>query len=294
MGSLYDAKALRGACEIAGGGEPPAASGRRARCKCPEGPGGLKPNIFPRRRKAKGIVVEVFAGSCAFGKAAARKGYEAWCFDIAFGHDLLSTQVFYWVASVLGLDAVIAELIATPCSSFSRARRGVPAPPLRDDKFVLGLPALKPGDQEKVKTGSILCERSAALARKAKRLGELVVLENLQTSWLWKTSWMCNLQSRDKFQRDSLHQCRFGAASMKPTSFLNWAPSEKLFLPTGRCGRNDGICRRTNKRHAALSGFCAGGWQTSEAAKYPKQLCDRLVQWIDEFYLERRGARQIG
>ena len=252
------------------------------------------PKVFyPCRRKAKGIIVEVFAGSCAFGKAAARKGYEAWCFDIAFGHDLLSTQVFNWVASVLELDEVIAELIATPCQSFSRARRGGTAPPLRDDHFILGLPALKPGDQEKVKVGNILCERSAALARKAKRLGKLVALENPQTSWLWKTNWMCNLQSRDKFRRDSLHQCRFGAPSMKPTSFLNWAPSEKLVFPTGRCGRNDGICGRTNKRHAALSGFCAGGWKTSDAAKYPKLLCDTLVKWIDGFYLEKRGAKRL-
>ncbi len=74
--------------------------------------------------------------------------------------------------------------LGTPCSSFSRARRGTP-PPLRDALRIMGLDGLSIKDQERVKIGNALMTFSFGVLMLCHRLLIPATLENPATSMIW-------------------------------------------------------------------------------------------------------------
>ena len=91
------------------------------------------------------------------------KGVTVLCLDLLLGHNLLDSDLCGWIESLIETRGVDAWLLSPPCRTTSACRHrddGGPVP-LRgcgDHRF--GLPGLKPSDQEKTDSDSILWLKS--------------------------------------------------------------------------------------------------------------------------------------
>jgi len=166
----------------------------------------------------------------------------------------------------------------TPCSSFSRARRGKPGSPggpLRTSAHVMGLPNLPEKDATKVAIGNKLLARTIQLIKTCEKLQIPISVENPRTSWLWRTPAMRRLLSRAHVVHTVF--CAFGTSWQKATTFACWG-SSALELLRAKCGGVPGICEHTGRPHRVLEGTAPGGrcW-TLVAQPYPVPLVNSMV-----------------
>ena len=137
----------------------------------------LKPSDLP-------VFLDLFSGKGGLARAIADWGGCALQWDIKHGeeYDLTSNEnvekICHWIRSkkVWGIH------IAMLCKSWSRARRGGLAPPLRSDDRPWGLPFLNPVDRAKVVMGNHLLKNSLQIMRVASTKGLPGGFENPQTS----------------------------------------------------------------------------------------------------------------
>ena len=134
------------------------------------------------------VFLEDFSGSGHLAKAVHALGYVVLCWDISMGasYDLTNKcnrqLIQGWVLS----GQVWGVHMGTPCSSFSRARRGKP-PPLRDRLHIMGLPNLSDKDQVRVQIVNLLMRFSFKLLLTCRQQGIPATIENPATSMLWWT-----------------------------------------------------------------------------------------------------------
>ena len=179
--------------------------------------------------------------------------------------------------------------LGTPCSSFSRARRGVPGSPggpLRTKQFPSGLPGLPHDDDHKVNVGNTLASFSAEVVKTCLKQGTLCSLENPRFSFLWDFP---DIENICRYGEAALFDfCCFGTAWKKPTKFMFWnsfgTSSINRLCQTSLEGGHK-ICSRTGRRHQILEGKAPGGksW-TCVAEPYPHRLVKHLCNHINEMY----------
>ena len=176
--------------------------------------------------------------------------------------------------------------IATPCSSFSTARRGHPGSPggpLRSNEHPLGLPQLQGIDRDKVRIGNVFLRATVRIVKTCIRHGVRAVIENPLCSWLWKCPSLAHLVKRAEIVNFDF--CRYGTRWLKPTRLAVWNTS--CLDPLGkRCGFQTNKhfhCSSTGKRHHRLEGKASNNipW-TQIAQPYPTQLVKEYAELVTD------------
>ena len=179
---------------------------------------------------------------------------------------------------------VKAVWLGTPCSTFSRARRGPrnrpgPPPPLRSTALPWGLDDLAHAEQQVVDISNKLVRFTLTVIRTCIKLRIGVAVENPMSSILWQIPELQALLSQHG-QNSVTDFCGWGERWRKSTRIFSW--NLDLTECMRRCtGRS--ICSFSNKEHICLSGTDASGvWWTKRAEAYPLRWCSKLSQSIDK------------
>ena len=237
------------------------------------------------------FVVEVFAGSGRFSRAASRRGHLAVLIDSRFGedHDIRLRRVRGTILHWISAGVVLYMALALPCASWTRARnRGGGPQRLRTRDELMGVSELRnEAERWKIELGNLCMAFGVHAARLLHRQRCGFFIENPWTSWLWQVEPMQRLARAAGIRLVRADFCQFGTPWRKATGFLTNGPVQ--FLDRRCCGPR-GICSRTGRPHQLLQGTDAHGrFITSLAEPYPRPLCSSLVQML-EAYQRHAGA----
>ena len=219
------------------------------------------------------------------------RGYDVIEIDRRYGFDLLKSNGRNLLLQFLRDGYVSVVHVATPCSSFSRAReRGGGPSALRSDDFPKGVPGLTAADQTKVEEGNKLANLSAEILNICYRNGIPCSLENPATSRIWKLTCFSRLLKRKHMRSINLDFCAYGTPWRKRTKLMfAWVDLRVL---AHICTSKHGICDFTHKKHQVLEGKKPGTsicW-TAIAEPYPRSLC---TAW-SKCFLNQRVSRALG
>ena len=237
------------------------------------------------------LFVEVFAGTSRLAHTVAQAGVPAVSYEISRNNleDVTSPACLAFLLKSSQSRRLACVWLATPCSSFSQARRGqggkMPGA-LRTREQVLGLPGLSDRDQERVRLGNRLARWTCRFIKACLQSGIPVILENPAGSLLWHFP---GFQRLAKQGRSIIYDnCQYGEVWRKRTRLVGWnVDLDSLSL---RCKQkfaiqNDGqrkaVCSRTGAPHSVLSGPRAGAeWCTALASAYPWPLCVKVSELV--------------
>lgn len=232
-----------------------------------------------RHRKAQ-LFLELFASS---GQVAAQwraAGYGAMAFEINLGDhfDVTRPSTMRLIKGWLRSHCVSGMWLGTPCTTWSRARRGPVGShwaPLRSSEHPEGLEGLSDRDQAKVRLGNRTARASAELIQLCVALKIPVALENPQTSLLWSYPPIARLMLHACASVIDADMCAFGARWRKATKVATWHCQRVLAPP--RCRGHGGVCGFSARPHVILSGRdpVSGCLWTRRAQCYPK----RFASW---------------
>ncbi len=224
------------------------------------------------------IVVELFAGSCRWSKAAALAGEWVLSVDLRFGdhHDLSKVKLQRCVLGWIQAGWVRYVLAGFPCGSFSKARNIPGGPPaLRDAANVAGFSDLRPADADKVHLGNLLLAFVCRLIRACRHARVPGIFENPWTSWAWAMPAMQRCLALPGVRHSRSDFCQWGMPWKKATGLLTLY-CDPLRIECKCTGR--GLCSRTRLPHIQLKGTCKGVFLTHLAEPYPRKLCRALVR----------------
>ena len=174
---------------------------------------------------------------------------------------------------------VAAVWWATPCHSWSTARRwdGGP-PPLRDMSHLEGLPGLSSFDQMLVDRGNALADVTAQGMRIGHAAGAANVLENPSRSMLFFKRTIVEA-SRAIGAKDYVTDfCGFGTPWQKRTRLRGTLRGMHALVRKCRGGK---ICSFTHHSHVVLKGRDQHGvYLTQRAQPYPRCLCALVARVV--------------
>ena len=132
----------------------------------------------------KPVFLDLFSGKGGLSKAVESFGGYSLQWDIKHGegYDLTKAKNVRTIIEWMRGGKVWGAHLAMLCKSWSMARRGGTAPPLRSKEKPWGLPGLNAEDKEKVRVGNVLLEHSLTIMRIAKELGVPFAFENPHSS----------------------------------------------------------------------------------------------------------------
>ena len=162
-----------------------------------------------------------------------------------------------------------------PCGTASRARlRRMSTnhhgpPPLRSDRWPLGLPSLTGKNLAKVRAANILYRFTCDLILELDSLSKVWTLENPWNSLLWKTPYWTDVASRCNPYMVELDYCMFGGKRKKHTGLAtNCAAAMEL-----------NVCCDGQHEHAPW-GFENNRFATSMEAEYTPTFCKALASAV--------------
>lgn len=219
-----------------------------------------------------------------------RRGCKVHIIDIIHGpqHDLTRRRIQRALIRNLHRRKVVGAVLATPCQSFSIARRGPPPtargppPPLRSRECLWGLPHLNEKDQERVRIGNSLARFTARYARECLKLGIPFIIENPRSSRLWLLPPMQALMNCRDVEVVDVDFCMMGTRWKKPTRLvIGHGEPQAIAKMRGMKCHGRGICSRTQQPHQQLTGTSPNGqFWTLIAQPYPQQLCVLMSQVV--------------
>ena len=233
-----------------------------------------------KRNKGKGIRVvwEIFSGDGKLSKALKRAGCHVLTpIDIRHGwhQDVTCRSVQQHILRCISLGLIDYVHMGTPCTVFSRARRGITN--LQKARL-------------KERIGCELAFFSCEVARLCHKLGIGWSIENPQTSRLWEVDQVSELRLLFGVEVVDFPMCRFGTPYKKPTRLLTNCDALKALA--GDC---------THGKHSeVLKGTCwveGTGYvnRTTIAGSYPDRLCRRWAQLIsDDRVLRCHDSTELG
>ena len=238
------------------------------------------------------VFLELFSGSARLSRCAQTYGYGAVSLDISMGHhgDLTNPIVGQVVRSWLKSRMICALWIATPCSSWSRARRDLYGGGPRSRQAIFGIPNLSAVDQRRVAAGNATAVASAKFLRAACKARVPRGLENPRNSLLWACPPIAAAVRAGEIR--SVDFCSYGAPWRKRTGLCFWGcPPAERFRPL--CRGRGGRCSSTGKPRVRLQGNDANNQpRTKTAEPYPELLCvdvwKHLAQAVENNALHRR------
>jgi hypothetical protein len=238
-----------------------------------------------RFRRAQ-VFLDLFGGCGRVSKSWRRRGYATLCFEIGQGpeFDLCNPKVIQVILGWIRAGVVAGIWLATPCSTWSRARRGPrdrrgPPPPLRSTQYPAGLPDLTPEERPAVELGNRQVYNTCRIIRACLAQEVPVGLENPGQSLMWSFGPLARLRRQRSCREHNLNMCQFGTLWAKPTKLLTWGCCEEPVLDS-RCQGRGGICSRTGKPHVQLSGLGLRTFLTSSAAAYPPTLASAIARCV--------------
>lgn len=229
-------------------------------------------------RQSVRVCWEIFAGDGKLSQALKRKGcHVLFPIDIRVGpqFDLTKKSNQSRVLHYIRKGYIDYIHLGTPCTVFSRARRGIK-------------------NFEKARKRELIgCELaffSAEVAMLCNSLGVGWSIENPQSSRLWEFDAISQLRSLPGVSQVHFPMCAFGENYKKPTMLLT------------NCNSLSQLSRQCmHTKHAeVLKGRVrnpAKGWvnRTSLAGAYPDKLCDRWAQIIgDDVTLPCHDKKELG
>ena len=239
---------------------------------------------IPRLAGPKGFALEIFAGSGRFShswRQQAPWGLPIFEVDVNYhsSHDLSRRAAQRLILGWIRSGCCKAIWLATPCSTFSRARDSGAGPPrLRSDQQPLGLDELSEGDRVKVEVANELCRFSAKALLCCLERGVPAALENPASSRLWLTPYMQAASHRRGVRETVTDFCMDGAPWRKRTKIMYVHLDLSVAARVCHSARNEHKCDRTGRKHVVLRGKGPDGrWLTKTAEPYPRALCRRIV-----------------
>lgn len=242
------------------------------------------------------VFLEIFSGSGRLAKAVTRSNqWYSLLWDISLGeaYDLRSRNNRWKITGWLRSGMIRAGHLGTPCHSFSRARDRRPGPPpLRSDEQVMGLPNLRPGDQQKVSEGNLFMRFSVQVMLLASVLCIPFTMENPSRSRIWLCPAVARMLRRRNINLFICEFCMFGTKWRKSTAFAAALVDLSVFSRFRCLGSKRGLCKRTNLPHIHLCGQTASGqWMTHIAEPYPHKLCQVVALAFAEFEAQVRANK---
>ena len=162
-----------------------------------------------------------------------------------------------------------------PCGTASRARLRRMSnnhhgpPPLRSDRWPLGLPSLTGKNLAKVRAANILYRFTCDLILELDSLSKVWTLENPWNSLLWKTPYWNDVASRCNPYMVELDYCMFGGKRKKHAGLAtNCAAAMEL-----------NVCCDGQHEHAPW-GFESNRFATSMEAEYTPTFCKALASAV--------------
>ena len=252
----------------------------------------------PRQRR---IFLDVFSGCGRIASQLRRRGLACIAIDNCLDPrlDVLKPKILNVIRGWIKGGCVQAIWLATPCSSWSRARHGPFGSawgPLRDNQNIYGFKGLSSRDQTKIKDGNATIMATCEILRLAVRLKIPCFLENPAGSMLWLApplARLCRLSCSRPYICDF---CQYGARWRKRTRIQGWFSQPDLKLSC-TCTGKQGICSRTGVHHIILKGQDPKSKQlwTHLAQPYPHRFafCGaealvRSAESIHDFHLRAR------
>lgn len=181
-----------------------------------------------KRSRASQVFLVLFAGTGRVA-AALRTHHDAGAVAVELDDDpLFELEHLSTVEHICGWispGCVAGVMIATPCSSWSRARRGKPGSPggpLPSGAQPLGVSNLAAVDQEKVRRGNDQTRATVRIVKTALRFKIPIVLENPCQPMLWQTPAIAALCRDPPCRTAIVDTCAFGTRWRKRTKFLAW------------------------------------------------------------------------
>ena len=245
-------------------------------------------------RRRKQVFLDLFGGTAGVTAAIRKLGYGCICFELTRGqqYDLTCRAVLKLVKGWISSGVVIGASVATPCSTFSRARRGKPAVPdsgriVRSRSHPWGILSLSPKERIAVDLGNATARASIQIIKNLTLHGLPVILENPINSQLFYV--LQNLMRRKDCTCISTDQCQFGARWRKRTRLCCWNihdPASLARLCTGK----KGLCSRSLQHHIVLTGSSPSGVPWSRLAQtytppFARAIANALALSADEQYL---------
>ena len=188
--------------------------------------------------------------------------------------DLASAQFRDVLAKRIQRKRFRAAMVALPCATLSRARQ----PQLRANANLWGLPGLSPQDQQQLRHANQMIRNTLILLRLLTALRAPWILENPQTSLIWRFGGVKALARHRHARKVILDQCMWGSPWRKGTTLLCYrAPALWQRLLRRRCRCCGGVCERTGVPHVWLRGRLGKKAKTELAAQYPRGLARALA-----------------
>lgn len=214
--------------------------------------------------------------------------------DARFDLERLDTvdHICGWISP----GCVAGVMVATPSSSWSRARRGVPGTPggpLRSSAQPLGVASLPAADQEQVRRGNVQMRATVRILKAALRFKVPAVLENPCQSILWQAPALAALCRSPLCRTSVVDMCAFGARWRKRTKLVAWHAD--LQPVKGLCQGAHGMCSFSARPHIKLERRGPGNvvW-TRRAQAYPTRLAAQLGRVLstaaDSWHLDGLSA----
>ena len=157
---------------------------------CPAGPSRARHSSAPSGTTTAPGMMELFCGTGRLHRVFQRRGWRAQGLDHVLGDDLASKACQRKALARIRSGQCRLVWLGTPCSTFSRARRGPrthhgPPPPLRSTEHPWGLPDLTQHEIEVVAVSNELMMFTLQVIRLCIHLKVAVALENPMSSIMW-------------------------------------------------------------------------------------------------------------
>ena len=136
-------------------------------------------------------------------------------------------------------------------------------------------------DQRRVDAANLVTKCAISLLTIARRLGIPWVLENPQSSLIWRLPALQQLSRRACCEDTVLHQCQFGTPYKKPT-ILKSSGMVAMWKLERRCCPILGLCSFSNQPHVHLSGKVQNVCRTAHAAAYPRPMAEQLAARFED------------
>lgn len=252
------------------------------------------------RHRSSQLFLEIFAGHGGVSSALKARGYGALGFEITLGDhfDVCRAATFRLIKGWLRAHCVCGVWLGTPCTTWPRARRGPPGShwaPVRTEAHTLGLSGLSVIDQQKVRLGNQTAAVSIQIIQLCVALKIPAILENPQSSLLWKHKPMARLLRHSSGSNVDVTMCAFGAPWLKATKIAMWNCRPPNAPPM--CHARGVGCTFSSRPHIVLSGRdpATNTLWTRRAQRYPADFSawGADILWRSAEFWALRNATRI-
>lgn len=238
------------------------------------------------------IFLDLFSGSGGIrNEIQKRSGFGCFSMDITIdpAFDLTSPTVCNMLIGWIGTGLIRGVFLAPPCSTWSMASRGR----YRTARHIYGLPLLDAAAAGRVLVGNLTLKSAQRVIKSCNRHGIAAILENPQSSLMWREPVMAQLVSLSRARLAVTDFCQHGTRWRKSTRFASWNCQLPPSPMCHRCHGRQGICSATNLPHISLEGGAPGGarW-TAIASPYPASINRLASRWLVRSAASVESVRQ--